>query len=598
MKGVQATLGLLASTCLMQLAYCDTVKYEINLTWEDHEVAGAVRKTILMNGQFPGPTLRMKQGDDVEVLVNNSMPFGSTVHWHGIEQIGTPWSDGVPGLSQEAIQPGGEFLYKWKAVDYGAYIYHGHARGQVDDGMYGAIIIEPSESVEKPFEIITQNPDELDALREAELETKPIIISDWRPLTSEELWQVQVRSGIESYCASSVLINGKGSSMCLPQDRLNVLMTEEQKIILGNQQTVTDMGCLPPNDGLLGTFPRDPSLTPPGFYQGCSPSEGPVETFEVDAASQYRSWDIISMAGSSSLIFSIDEHPMYVYRIDGRYIEPLRVEAVNVPIGTRYSVFTKLDQSPGDYTVRVANVNANQIINGTAILSYKTADQSQQDTASSQPSINELGVGTNVTGTTVILNETNVIPFPVVKPATTADQTIILNVGQINASYRWEMGNASFPLENEDATPLLFNTSSIPAQYTVRTHNSTWVDLIINVTTIGQPAHPIHKHSNKYFVIGSGTSAWNYSSVAEAMQEIPQNFNFENPQIRDTFNTPASDFAPSWLAIRYQVVNPGPYLLHCHFQMHLSGGMALAFLDGVDAWPQVPEEYKIPVMNV
>lgn len=61
-----------------------TVRFEINLTWEDWVVAGKTRKTILTNGQFPAPALRLKQGDNVEFLVNNSMPFSTTVHFHGI----------------------------------------------------------------------------------------------------------------------------------------------------------------------------------------------------------------------------------------------------------------------------------------------------------------------------------------------------------------------------------------------------------------------------------------------------------------------------------------------------------------------------------
>lgn len=76
-------LGLLYLLCLVQWVSCKVVQFELNLTWENHEVAGATRKMILSNGQFPSPTLRLKQGDTVEFLVNNSMPFEATVHFHG-----------------------------------------------------------------------------------------------------------------------------------------------------------------------------------------------------------------------------------------------------------------------------------------------------------------------------------------------------------------------------------------------------------------------------------------------------------------------------------------------------------------------------------
>ncbi|KAE8380596.1 Cupredoxin [Aspergillus bertholletiae] len=570
-------LSLLAFLCLVHWVSCKAVQFELNLTWETHEVAGATRKMILSNGQFPSPTLRLKQGDRVEFLVNNSMPFGATVHFHGIEQRGTPWSDGVPGLSQRQIAPGDQYLYTWTATDYGAYIYHAHTRSQIEDGLYGAIYIQPDDSVERPFHLIADDAEKLRAMHKAEMETDPIILSDWRHLTSEEIWQAQVASGIENFCANAVLINGKGSVLCLPQDRINELSTAAQR-------PLTDMGCLPPSD------PRNISLTPNGFLRGCTPSQGPTEIFEVESASQYKSWDLINIAGSLELAFSIDQHPFYVYAIDGHYIEPIHADAVTIPIGGRYSILVELDQPAGEYAIRAANTGANQIINGTGFMRYEASTSNQRNL--SQPSITE--TGSNATANTVFLDETSVVPFPVEVPSSDVDRTYILNVEHFGDSYHWTLGNHSFPQSNEEATPLLLNRSSIPTKYTITTLNNTWVDLIINVTTGGQPPHPIHKHSNKYFVIGSGSGAFHHHSVAEAVKDMPESFNFHTPQMRDTFFTPPAGAGPSWLAIRYNVVNPGPFLLHCHIQPHLSGGMALAILDGVDAWPDVPDGYELP----
>jgi FtsP/CotA-like multicopper oxidase with cupredoxin domain len=61
----------------------NTVRFEITVTWEDWEVAGAVRKTILTNGQFPAPKLQLKQGDNVEFMINNWLPFPTAIHFHG-----------------------------------------------------------------------------------------------------------------------------------------------------------------------------------------------------------------------------------------------------------------------------------------------------------------------------------------------------------------------------------------------------------------------------------------------------------------------------------------------------------------------------------
>ncbi|RAK87406.1 L-ascorbate oxidase [Aspergillus costaricaensis CBS 115574] len=592
----QSRLALLA-LCFVQWVSGRVVQFQLDLTYEDVSVAGDVHKAIVSNGQIPGPTLWLKQGDDVEFLVNNSMSINTTVHFHGIEQLGTPWSDGVPGLSQEQIKPGEQFLYKWKASQYGSYIYHSHTRAQIDDGLYGAIYIEPADSVERPFHLISgTDADEQQAMLAAEKNTRPVLISDWRAFSSHDILQIQTESGVEAYCANSVLINGKGSVICPSQEHINAATTPQQKQILGNL-TLTDMGCLPPTPGVVGPYPYDLSKSPKGFYEGCTPSEGPTEVFKVNASSGYASFDFISMAGSTSLVFSIDEHPMYVYAVDGRYVEPLLVEAVTVPVASRYSVMVPLksEDQAGDYTIRVANNYANQLINGTAVLSYNTATPKQIGT--SQPYINEAGA--NATASTVILNETDVIPFPVVAPATKADRTYILNVENANSSYTWTLGN-QYPVSNEELRPpVLFNLSSISQAYSAMTENGTWVDLIINITTSGQPQHPIHKHSNKYFVIGTGNQPFIWSSVEEAMKDIPENFNFENPQMRDTFYSPSSGTGPSWLAMRYHIVNPGPFLLHCHLQMHHVGGLALALLDGVDAWPtDIPEGYRLPVMPI
>ena len=64
-----------------------------------------------------------------------------------------------------------------------------------------------------------------------------------------------------------------------------------------------------------------------------------------------------------------------------------------------------------------------------------------------------------------------------------------------------------------------------------------------------------------------------------------------NDTDRDGFVTTPAEGNSSWLALRYEVVNPGAFLFHCHMQTHLTGGMAVAMLDGVDEWPQVPASY-------
>ncbi|KAL4913503.1 multicopper oxidase-domain-containing protein [Aspergillus aurantiobrunneus] len=568
----------------------NTVPFQVTLTWDDWQPAGISRKMILANGQFPAPSLELKQGDDVEFLVVNEMPFSTTVHFHGIEQYNTPWSDGVPGLSQRPIPSGGSFLYKWRATNYGSYFYHAHRRGQQEDGLYGAIRILPDASVERPFALISEDQNEIQAMEKAEGKSTPIMLSDVRQLTAEELWEAGVAMGRDALCVNALLVNGKGSVSCLKQQTLDQFTTEAQKGVLGNQ-SLTDIGCIPPTNVVAqGNHPHNISAIPPSVFSGCTPSRGLTEWLYADAAETYVSYDLISSAFVSTITFSIDEHPMYVYAVDGQYVEPRLANAITITNGARYSVLIKLDKPAGDYTIRVANTGVNQILQGTALLTYQNGGEPQQ-----QPSVPSIDlVGSPASPEYTVLDESAIVPFP---PEDVTEvqvaQTNILTLERYDQSYTWTMGNSSFPLTVEEASPLLFYPKTGRDNITVSTRNGTWVDLVFDVANALQPPHPIHKHSNKFFVIGQGEGRWNYPSVAEAAKHIPESFNFEAPQIRDSFATLPAATGPTWLAIRYHVVNPGAFLLHCHIQVHQSGGMALALLDGVDEWPEIPEEYQL-----
>lgn len=59
-------------------------------------------------------------------LRNQFKTEATTIHWHGIHQIGTPWEDGVPFVSQCPILPGDSFQYVWSAYPAGTHMWHGH----------------------------------------------------------------------------------------------------------------------------------------------------------------------------------------------------------------------------------------------------------------------------------------------------------------------------------------------------------------------------------------------------------------------------------------------------------------------------------------
>jgi FtsP/CotA-like multicopper oxidase with cupredoxin domain len=97
-----------------------------------------------LNGRSPGPTLEAQQGDLVEVqLVNESVPDGVTLHWHGVDVPNA--EDGVAGVTQDAVGVGDRHVYRFVAEDSGTYWYHSHniSHEQVTGGLFGVLVIHP-----------------------------------------------------------------------------------------------------------------------------------------------------------------------------------------------------------------------------------------------------------------------------------------------------------------------------------------------------------------------------------------------------------------------------------------------------------------------
>ncbi len=107
--------------------------------------AGASFSGFTLNGVSPGPEIRVRQGDLVEVaLTNADIEDGTTLHWHGVDVPGA--MDGVAGVTQDAVMPGETFTYRFIAQDAGTYWYHAHqvSHAQVVGGLLGALIVEPA----------------------------------------------------------------------------------------------------------------------------------------------------------------------------------------------------------------------------------------------------------------------------------------------------------------------------------------------------------------------------------------------------------------------------------------------------------------------
>src|SRR5262245_36252257 len=101
------------------------------------------------NGQVPGPVLRVRLGETVQATLTNRLPQPTTIHWHGVRVPNA--MDGVPGVTQAAVQPGESFTYEFTPKDAGTFWFHPHIRSseQIERGLFGVLVVE--DPVPRPY---------------------------------------------------------------------------------------------------------------------------------------------------------------------------------------------------------------------------------------------------------------------------------------------------------------------------------------------------------------------------------------------------------------------------------------------------------------
>ncbi|MFL5110029.1 MAG: multicopper oxidase family protein, partial [Microvirga sp.] len=104
----------------------------------------AVAELWAVNGEVPGPVLRVRAGGELRLGLVNDTPKPLSLHWHGVR--GPNGSDGVGGLTQDPIAPGGRFEYRFRPPDSGTFLVRpcviGASAEPAERGLCGLLIVE------------------------------------------------------------------------------------------------------------------------------------------------------------------------------------------------------------------------------------------------------------------------------------------------------------------------------------------------------------------------------------------------------------------------------------------------------------------------
>ena len=152
------------------------VEYDLHIAETTVSPAGKPVTGLTLNGTIPGPVLRFTEGDWARIRVHNDLARHTTsTHWHGV--LVPNAQDGVPEVTTPSIQPGTVHTFEFPIIQSGTYWYHSHTHFQEQQGIYGAIVIQPKT---------------VSASRRADRE-HVLLLSDWTDEDPDEIYRDLLR---------------------------------------------------------------------------------------------------------------------------------------------------------------------------------------------------------------------------------------------------------------------------------------------------------------------------------------------------------------------------------------------------------------------
>ncbi|RYP41806.1 hypothetical protein DL767_000822 [Monosporascus sp. MG133] len=566
---------------------------------------GFQKPMILVNGQSPGPLIEANTGDTVRVHVNNLMAnWSTTIHWHGIDQKGTTWMDGVMGVSQCGIPPGRSFTYEFRVIDQrGTFWWHAHL----------SVIHDPDELVpetdaEKIIFVSDVYHTHGSVLRASYLDPT----SKWVPF----------ESGVEPL-PDNLLLNGQNTYDC----------------------SVTSTTYPPEQQEGSASAPQ------------CTGGRRYVTRVRPGSAVRLR---LINASSFLSYWFSIDNHTLAIVELDGVEVAPLEGQrGVYLNVGQRASVVVRADAPglPGNHMIRAtlprtcflpyapyasAGLERSAAYEARGVLSYDGApdvDEPVIDTtgALGRNTSNPYGVENNgVRGD--VWEGCDDMPFDVPKPMRARGAVEVAseaNMHYIEYMFRQAQDVNRIFINKTAYSPLPNNATlwkALEQDFTAESANSynSWdfglsqqvllipeadkgVQIVINSrdamehpwhlqyvsrsthppilsfmsapSTVPQPSAQDHKHmlepsaDKRTAIVGWGRGLFGESSKGsedtDGGDATGTTWNLENPMRRDTVTVPAF----SHVVIRFVADNPGLWALHCHVAWHMEGGMFVSLAE-------------------
>lgn len=555
-------LCLLLSSC--PYVFGKTRYYNFTITNTDVTRLCHTKSAVVVNGQFPGPTQYVREGDKVVVNVTNLVSYNATIHWHGVRQLLSAWADGPAYITQCPIQTNQSFVHRFTVVGQrGTLFWHAHY-SWLRATAYGAFIILPKNKT--PFPFIKPH-----------RELPPLLLGEWWNANVEDIIGQALFTGGVYNISDALTINGQ-----------------------------------------------------PGDLYNCS-TAGTV-VYNVSKGRTYM-LRIINAAVNFQMYFAIANHSLTIVEADAEYTSPLTRDLILVAPGQTTNVLFTTNKSRGEYYMAASVYSPPNIslvpfpqTPTTARLHYNRASSSASSSLilPSFPLANDSTLQVDLTKNlkgksfsegyyysdvpqTVDLNVLHTVGYAL-QPCPANANPNVTCLAPNSTIFRSSMNNITF-VTPSDFSILQAYYNHAAANYTTDfpdvpyfQYNYTAVDPVNKAALLGTKvrvipfnttvqvvyqdtatllfeSHPIHLHGQSFYVVGAGNGTFNPSTD-------PQNFNLKDPMARNTIAV----YPGGWAAVRFRAINPGVWFVHCHFDIHQSWGMNMAFitLNGVGSSQTLP----------
>ncbi|KAL1348232.1 hypothetical protein HN51_024202 [Arachis hypogaea] len=541
-----AVFALLAST-LLSLANAKVHEHEFVIQATPVKRLCNTRSAITVNGQLPGPTLEVNNGDTLIVKVINKARYNVTIHWHGVRQIRTGWSDGPEFVTQCPIRPGDSYTYRFTIQGQeGTLWWHAHS-SWLRATVYGALIIRPREGQGYPF-------------AKPKRET-PIILGEWWDANPIDVLRQAQQTGAAPNISDAYTINGQ------PGDLYKCSTKETTIVPIDSGET-----------NLLRVI--NAGLNQPLFF---SVANHKLIVVGADASYLKPFTTSVIMLGpgqTTDVLITGDQPPSRYYMAARAY-----QSAQNAPFdNTTTTAILDYKSAPCPAKGTLAPKPLMPLLpayNDTNTVTAFSRSFRSPRRVDVPAEIDEnlfftIGLGLNNCPPNFSKNQCQ---------------------GPNGTRFTASMNNVSFILPNSISilqahhlgVPGVF-TTDFPVQppvkfdYTGNVSRSLWqpvagtkvakirygsrVQIVLQDTSIVTPEnHPIHLHGYDFYIVAEGFG--NFDPKKDSSK-----FNLVDPPMRNTVAVPVN----GWAVIRFVADNPGAWIMHCHLDVHIGWGLATVLL--------------------